>query len=106
MYIEWQKYLLPLNGIRIHDAIYRRYNNYIVRPKIEQQYVNAIVSAIKGGFHFIDYSCAYGDGRLIGKAIKQSAVKREDLIITTRVSNYAQFNHCVREEFLNFLKNA
>ena len=45
------------------------------------------------------------DGKLIGEAIHKSGVKREDLIITTRVSNYAQFNHCVREEFLNFLQN-
>jgi diketogulonate reductase-like aldo/keto reductase len=91
---------------RILSALLRRYNKYIVRPQIEKNYVDAISNAIKQGFRWIDYSCAYGDGKLIGEAIKQSGVKREELIITTRVSNYAQFNDCVREEFLNFLKNA
>lgn len=94
------------NQNRIVNAIIQRWNKYVTIPKEESQFVNAIASGIKNGFRMIDYSCAYGDGRLIGEAIKQSGVKREELIITTRVSNYAQFNHCVREEFLNFLKNA
>lgn len=94
------------NQNRIVNAIIQRWNKYVTIPKEESQFVNAIASGIKNGFRMIDYSCAYGDGRLIGEAIKQSGVKREELLITTRVSNYAQFNHCVREEFLNFLKNA
>ena len=94
------------NQNRIVNAIIQRWNKYVTIPKEESQFVNAIASGIKNGFRMIDYSCAYGDGKLIGEAIKQSGVKREELIITTRVSNYAQFNHCVREEFLNFLKNA
>ena len=105
MFIEWNKYLFPLNNNRIHDALYKRYNNYIIKPRVEKQYVNSIVNAIKNGFRWIDYSCAYGDGRLLGKAIRESGVKRKDLIITTRVSNYAQMNNCVRDEFMNFLNN-
>lgn len=92
-------------GGRIINAIKRRYNKYVVRPKLEKEYVSAIKTAIQQGFRWIDYSCAYGDGRLLGKAIRESGVKREDLVITTRVSNYAQMNHCVRDEFLNFLHN-
>ena len=94
------------NNGRLYNILIRRYNKYIVRPKLEKQYVSAIVSAIKQGFRWIDYSCAYGDGKLLGEAIKQSGIDRSDLIITTRVSNWAQREHCVREEFLNFLKNA
>ena len=105
MFIEWNKYLCPLNGNRIHNAIIKRCNKYIIRPRVEKEYVNSIVYAIKNGFRWIDYSCAYGDGLLLGKAIRESGVRREDLTITTRVSNYAQLNHCVREEFLNFLYN-
>lgn len=88
------------------NALLRRYDKYIYRPKLEKRYINAVASALESGFRWLDYSCAYGDGRLIGEAIRKSGVKREDLTITTRVSNYAQFNHCVREEFLNFLRNA
>ena len=90
---------------RIINALSLRYNKYIGRPRLERRYVQSVADAIKSGFRWIDYSCAYGDGKLIGEAIHKSGVKREDLIITTRVSNYAQFNHCVREEFLNFLQN-
>lgn len=90
---------------RIINALSLRYNKYIGRPRLERRYVQSVADAIKSGFRWIDYSCAYGDGKLIGEAIHKSGVKREDLIITTRVSNYAQFNNCVREEFLNFLQN-
>ena len=101
------KYKSSSYGIfaRIINALSRRYNKYIGRPRLERRYVQSVADAIKSGFRWIDYSCAYGDGKLIGEAIRKSGVKREDLIITTRVSNYAQFNHCVREEFLNFLQN-
>ena len=101
-----EKYKSSKNHGRLCNALIRRYNKYIVRPKVEKHYVSAIESAIKRGFRWIDYSCAYGDGKLLGEAIKQSGIDRSDLIITTRVSNYAQREHCVREEFLNFLKNA
>ena len=92
------------NG-RILSALKRRWNKFIEHPRLEKQYVYSVANAIRNGFCWIDYSCAYGDGRLLGKAIRESGVKREDLIITTRVSNYAQMNQCVRDEFMNFLHN-
>lgn len=91
---------------RLTSAILRRYDKFVRRPKVEKHYVSAISSAIQQGFRWLDYSCAYGDGKLFGQAIKQFGINRADLIITTRVSNYAQREHCVREEFLDFLKNA
>ena len=72
---------------------------------LEHQYVNAVAHALKLGYRLVDYSSAYGDGKLLQKAIRKSGVKREDLFITTRVSNRAQINGRVREEFMNFLKN-
>lgn len=91
---------------RIANAILRRYDKFVRIPKVYKHYVSAISSAIQNGFRWIDYSCAYGDGKLFGQAIKQSGINKTDLIITTRVSNYAQREHCVRQEFLDFLKNA
>lgn len=90
---------------RAYNALFRKYDKYIVRPKLEKRYISSVANAIESGYRWIDYSCAYGDGRLLGEAIWKSGAKREGLTITTRVSNYAQFNHCVREEFLNFLHN-
>lgn len=83
----------------------RAYNKFIGRKLVKPRYVRAVTQAIRNGFRLIDYSAAYGDGTLIGKAIKASGVRREDLILTTRVSNGAQFKGNIEEEFLRQLKN-
>lgn len=85
--------------------MYRIINKLILRPYNSSRYVNSIANAFKIGFRLLDYSSAYGDGKLVGKAVKKSGLKREDLFITTRVSNCAQREHKVREEFLNFIQN-
>lgn len=81
-------------------------NKFVYRPIQRIKYVNSVANALKIGFRLLDYSSAYGDGKLIGKAIKKSKINREELFITTRVSNYAQREKKVREEFLSFLHNA
>ena len=91
-----------------HIGIARYYYSVVNRIKIRFvwiKYVEAISNALQMGYRLIDYSSAYGDGRLLQKAIQKSGVKREDLFITTRVSNRAQREGRVREEFLAFLKN-
>lgn len=70
-----------------------------------RRYVEAVSHALDLGYRLIDYSSAYGDGKLLQKAIQKSGVKREDLFITTRVSNRAQQKGMVREEFKTFLRN-
>lgn len=82
---------------------YKVLNKLFYYPQLKRNYVNSVANAFQLGYRLLDYSSAYGDGRLIGDAIKKSGVKREDLFITTRVSNNAQRNHSVREEFMNFL---
>lgn len=87
-------------------SIFRRaYNKLIGRPLVRRNYVRAVASAITNGFRLIDYSAAYGDGTLIGRAIRESGVRREDLILTTRVSNGAQFKGNIDDEFFRQLKN-
>jgi len=85
---------------RILNYLYRRWND-LERTKCEQCYVNAVVNALQTGFRLLDYSAAYGNLELIGSAIRKSRIPRKDLFITTRVSNWAQREHKVREEFLN-----
>lgn len=84
--------------------IEKAYNKFYHRPKINNNYIKSVSSAIQNGFRLIDYSSAYGDGSLIGKAIQKSGVPRSELILTTRVSNKAQREHSVREEFFKCLK--
>lgn len=71
---------------------------------ISRKYEHSIVNALNAGFRLIDYSCAYGSGELLSRAISKSGVGREDLFITTRISNKAQMNGTIREEFMFFLK--
>lgn len=90
------------NGItRYFYAVLRRINYRITC----REYVDAVANALNLGYRLIDYSSAYGDGRLLQEAIQKSGVKREDLFITTRVSNHAQREGRVREEFMTFLNN-
>ena len=91
-----------------HRGLCRYYFGIINRFKIlfvQKSYIDAVANALNHGFRLIDYSSAYGDGILLQKAIQKSGVNREELFITTRVSNYAQREGRVREEFLKFLQN-
>lgn len=97
---------ITLNKGRFVNAFCRRYNRYVAQPRTQKKFVDAISSAIHLGFRWIDYSCAYGDGRLLGEAIQKSEVPRQKLIITTRVSNRAQREHRVKDEIKSFLCNS
>lgn len=92
----------PTGILLLADKVWGKlYRNRVKRA----QYVNAIAGALKMGFRLLDYSCSYGDGRLLGQAVRQCGVPREQIFITTRISNKAQTEHRVREEFLSFIKN-
>lgn len=81
-----------------------RANQIIKGPLYRRDYTNAISSAIKCGFHLIDFSSSYGNQDLVGDAIRKSGVSRSSLFITTRISNKAQTGKYVKEEFINSLK--
>lgn len=90
---------------RIARLYFRVYNKFIGRRLLHTSYVKSVSNALKMGYRLIDYSAAYGDGRLLGEAIRKSGVPREELFITTRVSNGAQCDHKVREQFMMFIHN-
>lgn len=78
----------------LHRAYNKFHRIYIDKP----QYVNAIASSFTIGYRLLDYSAAYGDGLLLREAMKKAGVSRWDIIITTRISNKAQFNVTIEEE--------
>lgn len=88
---------------KITNFLRRAYNKIIFRPYQERKYINSIANAFRNGFRFLDYSNAYGNQDLIAKAICKSGVKRDELFLTSRISNQAQFNGTVREEFFDTL---
>ncbi len=89
----------------LSKLFYNRFTNRIRLYNVRENYVSSIANAINIGFRLIDYSSAYGDGVLLQKAIRRSGIAREKLFITTRVSNHAQREGKVREEFMKFLQN-
>jgi diketogulonate reductase-like aldo/keto reductase len=59
------------------------------RCKDEDAY-NAVLAALKAGYRHIDTAAIYGNEEAVGRAIKDSKVKRKDLFITTKVWNSEQ----------------
>ncbi|MDR1458599.1 MAG: aldo/keto reductase [Bacteroidales bacterium] len=49
--------------------------------------VNLIVEAFKQGYRHIDTAAIYENEEIVGKAIKRSGLKREDLFITSKLWN-------------------
>lgn len=84
--------------------LWRAFNKFFYRSYLQEKYVNAVAHSLKVGFTLLDYSASYGDGHLIGEAIKRSGVRRSELFLTTRVSNQDQYNGCVRESLMKQLK--
>lgn len=82
----------------------RIYRKLYLNRKEENKYVDAVAHSFKVGFHLLDYSAAYGDGHLIGEAIKRSNIDRKDLFLTTRVSNNDQRNGTIRESLFRQLE--
>ena len=83
---------------------FKVYNKLYLKPQQEHEYVEACSYAFQTGYRLLDYSSAYGNGELIGKAIRKSGISRDALFITTRVSNRAQRGNKVREEFMDCLQ--
>ena len=72
---------------------------------VEHKYVKVLAESLKAGYRLIDYSNAYGDGKLIGKAIRKSGVDRKDIFIVSKASNRDQYRGEVREAFMQSLSN-
>lgn len=69
---------LPVSGLGVYKMI------------DPHETVKAITTALDIGYRAIDTASLYGNEALVGQAIKASDVKREDLIITTKVWNTDQ----------------
>ena len=51
---------------------------------------NAVKYAIEAGYKHIDTAAVYGNERSVGRGIKDSGIKREDIFITTKLWNENQ----------------
>ena len=67
------------NGIK---APALAYGTWLINNK---EAANCVKMAIEAGYRHIDTAQAYGNEEGVGKGIKESGIKREDLFITTKV---------------------
>ncbi|WP_010254882.1 aldo/keto reductase family protein [Treponema primitia] len=87
--------------LHLTKRIYNKLDRKIFK---EREYINAVCNAFKIGFTLFDYSAAYKNEQLIGKAIQKSGISRSDLFLTTRVTNARQVKGNIREQFLKTLE--
>jgi 2,5-diketo-D-gluconate reductase A len=64
----------------------------------------SVIDAINAGYRLIDTAQSYGNEEAVGKAIKNSGVKREDLFITTKVWIQSDGYNGTKKAFENSLK--
>lgn len=64
----------------------------------------SVVDAIATGYRLIDTAASYGNEEAVGKAIKRSGVRREDLFITTKVWIQSDGYSGTKKAFENSLK--
>jgi diketogulonate reductase-like aldo/keto reductase len=73
------------------------------KSKPEDAY-NAVLSALKAGYRHIDTAAVYGNEEMIGQAIKDSKVKREEIFLTTKLWNTQQGYQSTLKSFEESLK--
>lgn len=111
---------MPVMGLGTDDVFYLRklrtssnkyinrllsaYQRRILKPRLENELAKTIAEAIKMGYRLIDTSAAYHNEGAIGKAIRISGVSREEMFVTTRVTNNQQYKGTIREGFFSSLK--
>lgn len=84
----------------------RIYRKFVEGPLQRMTYEGAIARGFDVGFRLLDYSAAYGDGKAVANAIRKSKINRDQLFLTGRISNKAQFKgrQGVQDEIESILK--
>lgn len=89
------------NGIKIPKIAF---GTWQVKPGDEAY--NSVSMALKLGYKHIDTALAYENEESVGKAIKDSKIKREELFITTKLPSHIKTYEGAKEAFytsLNYL---
>lgn len=78
-------YITLNNGVKMPQVGFG-----VFQIKDKEECVRVILDAIDAGYRLIDTAQSYGNEEAVGEAIKETAVPREELFITTKVwiSNY------------------
>jgi len=100
--MKWNQTLFGNSFVgKVGNKFYKPFHNYYRSRKV----VKSFETAFDNGYRFIDYSSAYGRGHLIREAIRNKGIKREELFLTSRVSNKQQYKKEVRDGFFSTIKD-
>lgn len=86
------------------NFVERVFRHFFVMPNVSKKYIDAVTYSFRTGFTLLDNSISYANAPEIKEAIHKSGIRRENLFITTRISNGAQFKGKVKEMFFENLK--
>ena len=89
-----------LSGKVERKLFYNRYAMKWWRRSMSQLWKDSFLHALKSGYRLIDTSAAYGCEELLSQAIAESGVRRDELFITTRISNQQQWNSNARDSLM------
>lgn len=87
-----------------NTLFYKAYNKLLRHPFIISNWIDAVAHSFRIGFILLDNSAAYNNEEFVYKAIRKSGMRRNELFITTRATNKAQYAGNIREEFFSSLK--
>ena len=87
------------NGVKIPKIAF---GTWQVKPGDEAY--NSVSMALKLGYKHIDTALAYENEESVGKAIKDSKIKREELFITTKLPSHIKTYEGAKEAFMTSLK--
>jgi 2,5-diketo-D-gluconate reductase A len=97
--MEYMKYVKLNNGVEMPIL---GFGVFQVTDLAECE--RSVVDAIETGYRLIDTAQSYGNEEAVGKAIKRSGVKREDLFITTKLWIQSNGYDGAKKAFENSLK--
>lgn len=64
----------------------------------------AVLSAIKAGYRHIDTAAAYGNEESVGRAVRKSGIAREEIFLTSKLSNLDHGYEAARAAFQKTLE--
>ncbi|NCA94770.1 MAG: aldo/keto reductase [Epsilonproteobacteria bacterium] len=93
-----QDYILS-NGVAIPKI---GFGTWRVKPGKEAY--ESVLMALRNGYRHIDTATVYKNEKSVGQAIKDSALKREDIFVTTKLPSHVKSFEGAKREFAKSLK--
>jgi 2,5-diketo-D-gluconate reductase A len=94
------KYLMLNNGIEIPII-----GLSVFQIPDQAECERTVLNAFRAGYRLIETAASYRNEEAVGEAIRKSAIKRDDLFITTKLSTHDTGYESTKKAFEKSLKN-